>query len=60
MKNSKFENLVVIMGCCAIASLIINIPNMFGYSKMYQISAFGLASFIFMILSFFGRRSRES
>lgn len=52
MKRAQYDKFIEIMGLFTIASLVINVPNMFGYSKMWQIVAFGISSVLFMILSF--------
>ena len=58
MERVQYDRLIDIMGLCALGSLIINVPHMLGYSKIYQILGFGLASVVFMTLSF-KKRVRE-
>lgn len=56
MTDEQLNKLVTFGSVGAVASLLVNIPHLFGYDKIYQIVAFGAVSFGAMCLSFIRAR----
>jgi len=50
--NDHADRIITVAAWGTVLSLVINVPDMFGYSKIYQIAAFGGIMVFFMAASF--------